>query len=153
MHTAKAFFAVHTHGKGGLLCNALLRLSCWRNFAERGGDEAHGKASPLPCGLEVTRTAKSAARQRFQAHGKAWCTAKAPQRTAKLRRTAKALPCDFCATHGKDGFAVRIFAEHSLLCMPAWQRLCRADFGLCRAFRLHGNAQFCRSDVYLHQST
>jgi hypothetical protein len=33
-----------------------------------------------------------------------------------------------------------------LLWMPARQRL-------CRAFRLHGNTQFCRSDVYLHQST
>jgi hypothetical protein len=55
------------------------------------------------------------------------------------------LPCDFRATHGKDGFAVQIVAEQSLSCTPARQKLCRADFSLCRAFWLHSKAQFCRS--------
>jgi hypothetical protein len=33
-----------------------------------------------------------------------------------------------------------------LPCTAARQRLCRADLPLCRAFRLHGKALFCRSD-------
>jgi hypothetical protein len=95
--------------------------------------------------MEVEHTAKPAARQRLKAHGKDLLTATLAQRTAKPVRTAKPLPCDFRAAHGKDGFAGRVIAEQSLPCKPARQRLCRAYFGLCRAFRLHGKAQFCRS--------
>jgi hypothetical protein len=90
--------------------------------------------------------------QRLQAHGKAWRTAKAPQRTAKPRRTAKALPCDFCATHGKDSFAGRIFAGQTLPCTAARQRLCRADYRLCRAIWAHGNVLFSRS-AYMGKPT
>jgi hypothetical protein len=125
-HTAKAFFAVHTHtahGKG-LLCRAHTHgkeppavhcaapcvLVCF--FAVRGVGEAHGKADPVPCGLEAERTAKIAARQPFQPHGKEICTAKQGQRTAKHGCTAKA-------------FAVPLARG------ARQSRLCRA--GRCRA--------------------
>jgi hypothetical protein len=75
-------------------------------FAVRGGGEAHGKAEALPCGLEMMRTAKTRARQTTKPHGKHYRTAKPAQRTAKLTRTAKPLPCDFHATHGNYAFAV-----------------------------------------------
>jgi hypothetical protein len=124
-HTAKAFFAVHIHtAKGAVLLGY---------FVVRGRGEEHGKAEALPCGLEVKRTAKDAARQTAKPHGKECRSAKSAQ------RTAKALPCDFRLTHGKE-VAGQIFAEQSLPCTHARQRLCRADFGLCCAFRLHGKA-------------
>jgi hypothetical protein len=99
-------------------------------FVVRGEGEPHGKEKALSCGLEVERTAKTAARQSFKAHGKEIHTAMLAERTAKPVRTAKPLPCDFRATHGKDGFAGRVIAEHSLPCTPARQRLCPAYFGL-----------------------
>jgi hypothetical protein len=92
------------------------------------------------------------ARQRFLAHGNACRLAKTAQRTAKLGRSAKPLPCDFRATHGKGGFAGRIFAGQSLSCKAARQRLCRADLRLCRAISVHGNVQFSRSGVLLFMS-
>jgi hypothetical protein len=55
------------------------------------------------------------------------------------------LSCDFCATHGKDSFAGRIFAGKTLPCTAARQRLCRADYRLCRAIWAHGNVLFYRS--------
>jgi hypothetical protein len=60
----------HTHGKGRQLCTALATCDAVGSFTVRGGGEAHGKANPLPCGLEGKCTAKSAARQTFEAHGK-----------------------------------------------------------------------------------
>jgi hypothetical protein len=95
--------------------------------------------------MGVEHTAKPAARQRLKAHGNDIRTATLAQRTAKPVRTAKALLCHFRAAHGKDGFAGRFIAEQSLPCKPARQRFCRAYFGLCRAFLLHGKAQFSRS--------
>jgi hypothetical protein len=86
----------------------------------------------------------------LKAHGKDLRTATLAQRTAKPVRTAKPLPCDFRAAHGKDGFAGRVIAEQSLPCTAAWQRLCRADLPLCRAFRLHGKALFSRSGRLQH---
>jgi hypothetical protein len=128
MHTAKThahgkdlLCRARTHGKGSLLCTALLRLSCCRNFVVRGGGEAHGA---LPCGLEVKRTVKTVARQSFKTHDKELHTATLAQRTAKTIRTAKPLPCDFLSTHGKGAFAGRIVAVYSLPCKAARQSLC-----------------------------
>jgi hypothetical protein len=149
MHTAKAtahgkecLCRAHAHGKGCPRCPPDVAVP---TFAVHGGREAHGKAKSLPCELERKRTAKKLARQRGQTHGKGIRTATRPQLTATLRRSAKPLPCDFRATHGKDPFAGRIFAEQSLPCTAARQRLCRAGLSLCRAFGLHGKALFCRS--------
>jgi hypothetical protein len=61
------------------------------------------------------------------------------------------LPCHLPAAHGKALFAGRLVAVQSLPCKPARQRRCRADFGLCRAFRLHGKALLCRSGSMIYQ--
>jgi hypothetical protein len=87
----------------------------------------------VPCDFYCRRTAVSATRQTCTAHGNVYCTAKPQQRTAKVARSAKLLPCDFRATHGEDGFAELNVAERSLPCTAARQRLCRAEFDLCRA--------------------
>jgi hypothetical protein len=55
------------------------------------------------------------------------------------------LPCNFGKAHGSVAFAGRNVAERPLPNERARQSLCRADFVLCRAICLHGNAQLCRS--------
>jgi hypothetical protein len=154
MHTAKR----KPHGKG-FLCRA----------------HAHSKGCPavhschlvnsLPCGVRLKRTAKPtlyhaawrrSARQR-PPHGKlSRRTAKEGSRqrvpSARQSRVARQrpLPCHLPAAHGKAVFAGRVVAVQSLPCKPARQRRCRADFDLCRAFRLHGKALLCRSASYIH---
>jgi hypothetical protein len=55
------------------------------------------------------------------------------------------LPANFGEAHGKEPFAEPDVAERPLPCSTARQRLCRADFDLCRVIWLHGSVQSSRS--------
>ncbi|KAK1660467.1 hypothetical protein QYE76_048626 [Lolium multiflorum] len=91
---------MHT-AKGAQLCTMLPPAVAVGFFAVWLRVEAHGKEKPLPWGLEGRRTAKSGHGKEGQRTAKHGARQRWAQRTAKLGRTAKPLPCDFRSTHGK----------------------------------------------------
>jgi hypothetical protein len=53
--------------------------------------------------------------------------------------TAMSLPCSFGEAYDKNGITGPGIVMRSLLCGDAWQRICHAYRGLCRAFGSHGS--------------
>ena len=146
-------------------------------FAVRGEGRRTAKSRPLSCGAEGRRTTKSwalpcgaegrrtakirslpcsgeggarqcfLARQIGAAHGNESRTAERNSSRQRTGRTATALPCVFGEAHGKEPFAGPDVAVRPLPCADAWQRRCRANYALCRAFCLHGNVLFSRCEA------
>jgi hypothetical protein len=128
-----------THGEGltkwemqVTLCHA---KSHGKDVTVEGGArqrEVHGKGQSL-CRAMVHSKGPSLCRGKV--HGKG--SYRDPPAASSRPRRRQLL---FCAAkgskaHGKDTFAVPIFAVRSLSCKPARQSLCRALLRLCHALR------------------